>query len=169
MTETKYLTGKEYAAILSLFAAISHHAELFPLLRKRAELVPGLWEKMQTVEETTNSLLDGLLSTVPANKLRHIRTDIAHVKLYIKVEPPGAVPSVDTRGFSYVPTKTLNQLLCYTMEHECMMCDKTPTEARQCPIRDMFDNALPHEVQARDAAHCRYSDMSIGIGEELTA
>lgn len=165
MTETKYLSGREYAALLSLFAAISHHAELFPVLKKRAQMVPGLWEKMETVETATSELLDGLLSTIPGDKLKHIKTDISHVKLYIKVEPPGCVPSVDMRGMSYVPTKALNELMCYVMEHECMLCDKTPVESRCCPVRSMFDNALPHEVAALDTEHCRYSDMSIGTEE----
>ena len=40
MAEKRYLSGREYAAMLSLFAAISHYTELFPLLRKRADLVP---------------------------------------------------------------------------------------------------------------------------------
>ena len=162
MTETKYLSGKEYAALLSLFAAISHYGELFPVLKKRAEMIPGLWEKMQNVEELTNSLLDGILSTIPADKLLHVKADIQHVKLYIKVEPPGCVPSVDMSGFSYVPTKALNGLLCYVMEHECLLCDKTPVEARKCPIKKMFEDCLPHEVAAKDTGSCKYADMSIG-------
>lgn len=165
MNETKYLSGREYAAVLSLFAAISHHAELFPILRQRAEMVPGLWEKMETVQSDTGDILDGLLSTIPESKLRHIRTDVSHVKLYIKVEPPGCAPTVDMRGMSYVPTKSLNELMCYVMEHECLLCDKTPKEARTCPVRAMFDGALPHEVNAKDAEHCKYSDMSIGLEE----
>lgn len=166
MSETKYLTGREYAALQSLFAAISHHAEIFPVLQKRAQMVPGLWEQMMLVQEKTEGLLDGLLSTIPPDKLRHVNADIRNVRLYIRVEPPGCVPSVDMRGFSYVPTQVLNQILCYVMEHECLMCDKSPVEARKCPVRKWIDDALPHVVKATDKERCKYSDMSLGLEVE---
>jgi hypothetical protein len=157
------LSGREYSAVLSLFAAVSHFQTLYPMLKKRAELVPGTWEKMQETERLVQDILDAILATVPQEKLLHIKADVRNVKLYIRIEPPGCVPSVDMTGFSYVPTKTLNQLLCYVMEHECMMCDQTPVQARKCPVKEIFEKALPHEVSAQDSAHCRYSDMSMGL------
>lgn len=163
MTETKYLTGREYQAVLSLFAAVSHYAELFPLLKKRADLVPGLWDKMTKAQALTDEILGEIASTIPADKARHVLMDIQHVKLYVKVEPPGSVPTVDMTSYSYVPTTTLNELLSYVMENECLLCDKSPKEARKCQIRKIFTDALTHEVDAKDTDHCRYSDMSLDI------
>lgn len=165
LPETKRLTGREYSAMLSLFSAISHYIELYPILGKRAEMVPGTAEMMEQTKVLTNEIIDRLLGTIPPEKLLQMKADIQHVKLYVKVEPPGCVPSVDMTSYSYVDTRTLNELLCYVMEHECMLCDKTPTEARHCPFLKIFDKALVHEVNARDTSHCKYSDMSIGMEE----
>jgi len=164
MVEKRYLSGREYAAMLSLFAAISHYTELFPLLRKRANLVPGLWEKMEQAQALTDEILSEISATIPVDKARHILQDIQHVRLYVKVEPPGSVRSVDMTSYSYVPTPQLNELLTYVMEHECLMCDKTPVEARKCEYRKTFEGALAHEVDAKDTDHCRYSDMSLDLG-----
>lgn len=165
MQETKYLSGREYAALLSLFAAVSHYAELFPRLRNRAELIPGLWEKMEDAHHLTDEILEEIVRTIPQDKCKHMLADIKHVKLYVKIEPPGSVPSVKMDGFSYVPTPALNELLAYVMEHECMMCDKTPVEARKCPIRNTFKGALVHEVDAQDGEHCKYSDMIMNLDD----
>lgn len=165
MTETRKLTGREYSAMLSLFSAVSHYKELFPFLRKRAAMVEGTEEMMDEAERVTDGIIDRLLSTIPPEKLMQMRADMKHVKLYIRVEPPGCVPSIDMTSFSYVPTRTLNTLLCYVMEHECMLCDKTPVEARHCEFLKIFDNALVHEVNAKDTTHCKYSDMSMGLEE----
>lgn len=162
MPDRAPLTGREYAALESLFAAISHFQTLNPMLEKRSRQVPGLWRDMRMVDTKTRQILDGILSTVPENKLRHVLADCKNARLYIKIEPPGSVNTV-TMGFSYVPTKTLNELLCYVCEHECLMCNKTAVEARKCPVRKMLDNALPHDIQARDGEHCKYSDFTLGL------
>ena len=162
MQKTKPLSGREYAAVQSLFAAISHTQELLPMLEARAKMVPGLWRDLCMIRKVSGTALDRILLTVPPEKLRHISADVRNTQLYIKVEPPG-LHSMSVEGFSYIPTKTLNQLLCYVCEHECMMCDKTPVEARKCAIRQMIDDSLPHEVNVQDAEHCRYSDMAIGL------
>ena len=161
--ERRYLTGREYSALLSLFAQVSHFTVLLPLLEKRIKMVPGLWEKVTQAQELTDEVLREIPKTIPENKLRHVMADVKSAKIYIRIEPPGCVPSVDMTGMNYVPTKALNELMAYVMEHECLLCDKTPTEARKCPVREMFDGALPHEVVAMDTDHCRYSDMSMGL------
>jgi hypothetical protein len=163
----KPLSGKEYAALQSFFAAISHMAELIPYLKARAHMVPNLWRDLRMIETRLQTILDQLLLTVPPEKLRHISQDIRNTSLYIKVEAPG-IRTQSTEGFSYTPTKVLNQLLAYMCEHECMMCDKTPTEARRCPYRQILDNALPHEIKARDRENCKYADFVIGIEDEDT-
>ena len=163
---TKKLSGREYSAILSLFSAVSHYTELYPMLRKRAEMVPGTTELMEQVSEGTSEVIDRILGTVPPEKLRQLQADIKHVKLYIKVEPPGCVPTIDMTSYSYVPTKALNALLAHVMENECLVCDKTPEEARKCEYRRLIEKTLVHEVDAVDTEHCKYSDMVVGVERE---
>lgn len=157
------LSSREYAALMSLFAAVSHYSELYPILRRRADNLPGVWDAMKTAEEKTESVIDEILRTVPQKKLRQIKEELNHVKLYIRVERPGCVASLDTTPFSYIETKTVNELLQYVCEHECLMCDRTPTEARKCPYRKMIEDALPHTVNAKDGANCKYADLVLGL------
>ena len=163
MDSVKKLSGREYSAILSLFAAISHYEELFPMLSKRAEMVPGTDEMMKECSRMTGEIIDRILGTVPPEKLLQLKEDINHVKLYVRVEPPGCVPSISSKSFSYIQTRTLNELLAHIVEHECMLCDKTAEEAKKCDVRRMIDTALVHEVDAVDTDHCKYSDMGLGI------
>jgi hypothetical protein len=141
---------------------------LLPVLEKRARMVPNLWRDIRMVQTRLDGILSAILSTCPPEKLRHISADVRNTQLYVRVEAPG-LHSQSTEGFSYTPTRTINNLLGYLVEHECMMCDKTPVEARKCPMRKIIDSALPHEVNTPDGEHCRYSDMAIGLIEEGTA
>lgn len=161
MAETMPLSGREYAALQTLFATVSSLGELLPILEKRAKMVPNLYRDLRLMEAKATTALDAILRTIPADKLRHVATDVQNVQLYIKVQPPGL--RKQNPGFSYTPTATLNELLSYVCEHECLLCDKTPTEARKCEVRRMIEGALPHEVEARDGDKCKYSDMVLGI------
>lgn len=166
--DTMPLSGKEYAALQSLFAAISHLQVLLPTLEKRAKMRPNLWRDIRLVESLVDRITNQIITTVPQDKLKHVSADIRNVRLYIRVEPPG-LHSMGTDGFSYTPTSVINQLLAYVCEHECLMCDKSPRDARKCEYRRLIDAALPHEVDTRDGEHCKYSDMVIGIEEGETA
>lgn len=168
MQDTKPVSGKEYAAIQSLFAAVSHLQVLLPILEQRAKMRPNLWRDLCLINKLVDKSTTAILTTCPPEKLRHISADIRNVKLYVKVEPPG-LRSVSTEGFCYTPTKVLNNLLSHVCEYECMCCDKTPVEARKCEWRKLIDDALPHEVNAVDGEHCKYSDMTIGVETEETA
>lgn len=165
MQETKPLSGREYAALQSLFAAVSHMQALMPTLEKRAKMVPNLWRDMCLVSKLVDRITEQIVTTVPLEKLRHVSADIRNTQLYVKVEPPG-LHSIGVEGFSYTPTKVLNQLLGYVCEHDCILCDRTPVEARKCPVRKMLDGALPHEIRAKDGEHCKYSDMTLGMETE---
>lgn len=164
MPERMPLSGREYAAMLSLFAAVSHYSELFPVLRKRAESVDA-WDEMQEISTAAQAVIDKLFQTVPLKKLKQVSAELSHVQLYIKIEPPGCVRTMNTAGFSYIPTKTVNDLLQYICDHECLMCDKSAVEARKCPYREMIENCLPHKVDAKDSANCKFSDMMLGLEE----
>ena len=164
-TNERPLSGKEYAALQSLFAALSSLSVTTPTLEKRARTVPGAWRDLRMMQTKCDTVMQRLLTTVPVNKLRHIRADIEHARVYVKVEAPG-LNSMSTEGFSYVPTDTVNALLAYVCEHDCMLCDNTPEQARTCETRKMIEKALPHEIDAADGAHCKFSDISLGLDTE---
>lgn len=160
MSERTPLRGSEYSALQTLFAMVSGFTAGISFLQKRCEGI-GCWEDLQRVGDLAQEVLDKILLTVPEKKLMMIRTELENIRLHIKIEPEWAISK--TRGFSYIPTDTLNDLLNHLCQTECSMCDMTPVEARKCPHRKTIDDALPHEVDGTDREHCKYSDMVLGL------
>lgn len=160
MSERTPLSGREYAALQTLFAVVSTFTAGIDPLKKRAESI-GLWEDLKRIGDDADHILSRIALTVPENKLRHIRMDLDNIRLYIKIQPPGLTQM--TSGFSYTPTAALNGLLNFLCQHECCLCDKTAVEARHCEYRQLIDDALPHEVEGKDREHCKYSDMVLGL------
>ena len=155
-----YLRGREYSALQTLFGMVSTMEVCGPMLEERCRAA-GCWDTLQEAQRLAEKCMDGILATVPENKLRHIRTDLSHIRMIVKTEAPGI--STPVRGYSYTPTDTLNDLLNYMVQHECSMCDKTAQEARKCPYRLTIEESLPHEVDGSEREYCRFSDMVLGV------
>ena len=165
MSERTYLTGKEYAALQSMFGFVSAWEVGLPRLAARLSGA-GLTDKAAQVKALADEVLDGTLRTIPQNKLSHIRAELAHVTVYTKVEAPGIVTNHRTQ-YAYLPVQSLNDLLNHLIQSECILCDKDVADAKKCPHRRLIESALPHTV-GRDhgTQHCMYSDMVIGLGVE---
>lgn len=163
----KPLSGREYAALQTLFAVVSTWQETNTVLDKRAkEAGNGLWRDMRLMQSLAERVMARILKTVPVEKLRHVQADIRNTHIYVKVEPPGMPSMPDLKGYSYTPTETLNRLLNYLCEHECSMCDKTTTESRKCVWRKTIEEALPHDVGRVTSEHCKYSDLVLGLSTD---
>ena len=154
------LSGREYAALQTLFAIVSGFTSGIDPLKKRAESI-GLWEDLKRIGEDADHILAEIARTVPENKLRHVRKDLDNIRLYIKIQPPGL--EQHDPSFSYTPTAALNDLLNHLCQTECYMCNKAAVEARHCEFRKMIDAALPHEVEHPEYDGCKYSDMTLGL------
>ena len=154
------VSGKQYGAMQALFGVVSTFEVVPETLRDRAEAA-GCWEDIQTIRELSGKVMDKILSTVPENKLRHIKAELCNIRIVYKVLPPGLADGA--KGYSYTPTETLNDLLNYLVQHECCMCDKTAAESKHCPHRKVIEDALPHEVDGDDREHCKFSDMVLGL------
>lgn len=164
MSYTKPLSGKEYACLQTLFATVSTWQEASPIFEKRAkEAGNDLWRDLRLSQSIAERVMQKLLKTVPVEKLRHVQEDIKHTHIYVKVEPPGMSSMPGAKGYSYVPTGALNELLNYLCEHECSMCDKTSTESRKCIWRKTIEESIPHEVGRATSEHCKYSDLVLGL------
>lgn len=164
--ERRNLSGNEYAALQALFCVISTFAETSPRLEKRAKKArPGTWRDIRMIQSAAARVLDNLLETIPPEKLAHVRADIQHTKLYIRIEPDWAAPTVSTKGFSYTPTQTLNDLLNYLVGNECMFCTKSAKEARKCIHRKTIEDALPHSVPGGDNAECKFAGIALGLDD----
>ena len=160
MSERRPLTGREYTSILSLVGSLDAMTDAIPGLERR-----GQTEALKAALDTGAEALKAICDTVPLKKLARIQQDMRHTRIYTKVEAPG-IRTIDTEHHRYVPARVLNQLVDYVAQHECFLCDKTDVEARRCPIKEMMEEALPHELAYRATdGKCRWSGVVLGTGE----
>lgn len=163
--ERIYLNGREYAAIQSMFGFVGAWEVGMPRLTKRLEMA-GLKEKADQVKTLSDEVLNGVLRTVPINKLAHIREELAHITVYTKVEAPG-IKTCHNKQYAYLPVTALNDLLNHLIRSECVLCDLDAADSKKCPYRKLIEDSLPHTVgQDHGTEHCMYSDMVIGLGVE---
>lgn len=158
--EKRPLSKREYLGLLSLTGALDALADSIPMLATR-----GVENRLEASRDTLGGILHDVCLTVPTDKLRRIRRDMDNTRVYTKVEAPG-IRTIDTEHHRYVPAKVLNQLVDYVAQHECYLCDKSAVEGRHCPIRQMMEDAIPHEVEYKVTdGKCKWSGLMLGLGE----
>lgn len=161
------LSGKEYAALQTLFGMVSAWANdrSAGVLEKRAKAA-GIWDEVEQIETLCAKVMVGLFDTIPAKKLQHIKMDLKNTQILIRVTPPGMSALPEMKSYCYVPTYALNSALNHICQTECALCDKTDAESRKCEFRKTLDGALPHAVGKDESGHCRYSDLVLGLTVE---
>lgn len=153
------LKSREYTAILSLVGSMD------ALTHAIKGVDRGQGEQLKKALEIGGAALRAICDTVPLNKLRLIQQDMRHTRIYTKVEAPG-ISTVDTEHHRYVAAKTLNELVNYVSQAECYLCDKGETEGRKCPIREMMENAIPHELDFKPIdGRCKWAGVALNIGD----
>lgn len=158
--ERRPLRKTEYLGILSIVGALDALTDAIPALGER-----GQTEALEAVLQQGSEAFRAILATVPVNKLRSIDQDMKHTRIYTKVEAPG-IKTVDTEHHRYVPARILNAFVGYVIEHECLMCDKSATEARHCRYRELMEAALPNELEFKAADdRCKWSGVALDLGE----
>ena len=163
---TEPVSGREYAALQSLFAVISTITVSEPILEKRLRrLGGGVWRDFRLLAVKADRVMHALLSTVPVNKLQQIERNFSMTRVYIKTEAPG-IKTVDDTSYVYVPARALDYVLNIMIENNCLLCDKTEIEGRKCEHRRALEECLPHQVRvARGSEKCMYADLSLGLDE----
>ena len=156
------VSGKEYAAMQSLFAMISTLQVAEPVLEKRMRrLRGGVWRDWRMLQTKADRIMRALLSSVPANKLMQINRNFSMTRVYIKTEAPG-IKTMDDTSYVYVPARALNEMI----SANCILCDKTEVEGRKCPHRKALEECLPHQVNvARGSEKCKFGDLVMGFDE----
>ena len=165
-TFTEKVSGREYAAMLSIFAVISTFQVSEPVLEKRLrQLGGGVWRDWRMLVQKSDRVMRALLSTVPANKLAQITRNFEMTKVYIRTEAPG-IPTKSDRNWVYVPTSALDYVLNEMIGQHCLLCDQTEVEGRHCPHRQAIEECLPHEIRvARGSEKCKFADLVLGLDE----
>lgn len=161
------LTGKEFAALQSLFATVSTYEVVLPMLEERARTMceRGTWRDLRMLRKVSDRVIARLLATVPARKLQQTLMTLDHVRVYVKVEAPG-IRTKDPTSYTYVPTEALDCLMNTILDDHCLLCGKTEKEGRKCPLRQAILDAVPHDVKIdRESDKCMFADLSNGWGD----
>jgi hypothetical protein len=163
---TEPVSGREYAAMQSLFAVISTLQVSEPVLEQRLrKLGGGVWRDFRMLTTKADKVMRALLTTVPVNKLAQISRNFDHTRVYIKVEAPG-LKSKDDTNWLYVPASALDYVLNEMLGANCILCDKSEVEGRKCQHRKALEECLPHEIRvARGSERCKFADLIIGLDD----
>ena len=162
-SERTPLSGREYTKIQEFCGVVSLIADDAEGLKKRAKAAgKTTWRDYCLMLSLGRRILNDFLATIPLNKLEQINTELKNTVVYTKVEPPRACKTMDTTGYSYVPTPALNRLMNEVMDNRCSFCDMGKTEIRHCEIRKMFDDILPHRADGGNRSECQYAGIADG-------
>jgi len=162
------LSGREYNAIRELFGLMSALEKYMSLLKRRAQLQPGCWRDLRLVETKLERGLEGLLRTLPAEKLTQVQKDLQNTQVTVEVKPPAGLPRKMAESFSYIPTQPLEKLIKHVMDYECSMCEKSEKEGRKCKWRQIIEDTFPYNLPQPDSEHCLFSWMGWVLGEDRT-
>lgn len=162
MSERVKLSGREYAQIQIMFAALSALQETEKCLAKRCEIA-GIGDRLPSIIKEYESVLIDLLKTVPETKLAHLRKELDNTKIYVKVEPPGGAQTMSRETWSYVKTKALNHLISCCIDYNCLLCDKTKAEAKKCPHMAAIQGCLPHAIGVDHKDSCPLAGAALEL------
>ena len=135
------LTGREYTALLRLFAALTALTECESILEERLKTVPNGWRDYRMLKTRMSTELDGLLETVPLKKLVAIHRELKNVKIKLNIGPDAA--GSDDQVI-YVNEEAFLKLLDQIVAMNCMLCDKRGKEVKHCPWLQLIEDCLPY-------------------------
>lgn len=155
MSERKPLRKREWLDLQDLIGAV-----------EALDAAQGLIDRAPTIRaarDTAAQAFDEACRTIPTDRLVRIKQDLKHTRIYTKVEAPG-ITTVDTTQYRYVEAWALNRLIARVVDTECLMCDKSAADGKKCPLREVMEAVLPHELEytAPDGC-CKWSGLALGL------
>lgn len=135
------LTGREYTALLRLFAAQTALMEVEEVLKDRLKTFPNGWRDFRMLSTRMATELDGLLDTVPIKKLIAIQRELKSVKIKLQIGPDAA--GSDDQVI-YVNEEAFLKLLDQIVAMNCMLCDKKGKDVKRCPWLQLIEDCLPY-------------------------
>lgn len=161
------MTGKEYQALLRLFAAISALKEVDPILWDRLGLLSMGKCDYRNARKKLERITDDLLGTVPTNKLLAMQRELKAVKVYLRIGPDAAPHGQDQ--VIYVDEGAFLRLLDQIVGMHCLLCEKTGRDVKRCEWLKLIEDVLPYgpdpELDPADGT-CQIAGRSTIIDEE---
>lgn len=160
--ERKPLRRREYIGVQDLIGGVECIHEAMAALSERATET-GAMDTLLKAHDTAVEAYEQILASIPADKLVRIRKDLDNTRVYVKVEAPG-IKTMDSKLWRYVPAEVLNRLVDYVAKSECFFCDKSKEDGRKCQIRQMMEDAMPHELEYKSPdGCCEWSGLVLGM------
>lgn len=139
------LSRREYEAMKYSIACVNATLYMLEALKPRIrECMPkGFWRDANLVASIQKKLMDGILLTIPAEKLKIMQSEIQRYELYVRTA--GAAGYDNDEGDNVViPRQTLKDLANFAGETNCSMCMKTGKAARKCKLRKILADTFPY-------------------------
>lgn len=160
MREEK-LNYREYNGLRDLGAVLSIMAYIGEGLRKRFKDMGTEYEDAyKRITEDVQTLFDGVVHTVPRNRLAGLKQELLHTKLDIRTDYVGAEHLTD--NWICVKESAFVQIAKLAQGVECSMCMKRGREVKSCKLRQLLNDTLPYKTPApADPTTCVYAEQLI--------
>lgn len=136
------MAGKEYQALLRMFAAKSSLLEIDPVLWDRMGLVKNARRDFRLAIALLEKVSEAILSTIPTNKLLSMRRELGAVRVRIQIGPDAAPQGADQ--VIYVREDAFLRLLDQIVGMHCLLCDKTGRDVKRCEWLKVIEDCLPY-------------------------
>ena len=142
------LSKKEYDVILSIWGAINNFSMCEEHLKSRAQMIPHGWRDLKLFLSLGKRINDGILATIPPNKLENMKIDLNNARCEVKIikDFTGAA---EKEGWYYTSVDALNKLTEIVINDHCFLCEKNRADSKKCEIFKLIDRQLPWEVPPR--------------------
>ena len=131
--ERTSLSKNEYYALLELFGLVNSFNQYSAVLEQHCRSTPNGWRDLRLLTSTAERLMEKILLTVPLKRLTAIQKDLHFARCELKVVPDYTVEK-EKDGFAYVSNNALSNVVERLVNWECMLCDKSKGNAKQCKV-----------------------------------
>lgn len=148
------LSYREYNALRTVFGAVNAFEQYSSQLERRARGVKNLWRDMQLLRWMASSVMERLLKTVPAKKLKQIRNELEETVCEVKVR---GISGSKAKEYFYVEQQTLIDLCRFATELNCFGCQKSHEEAkRNCKLYKDIQSVFNYEFE--ECENCLFAE-----------
>ena len=136
---TARLQIEETDSLCGIYAAFSELERAKKTLDKRLSMIPNGKRDLGLVRTTLYRLVERILATVPAEKLKSLRRNMAYMHYRVYPVKPVSPPEDETVVFA----SDLAVLTQYAHKYACIACDR---DCNRCDLGKALDHTL---VQCR--------------------
>ena len=140
--------GKDFDAILGLYAAISELEGVEKAIERRVRSIPGGWRDLRCASAKLEKLGEDLMRTVPPEKLRNLRRMVPQVRFRIVL---GRQATEAVKGDATIIGFDDLDALIDAARDRCKVCtDWSRGKCDRCELGKVFDRVLRYDRKGAD-------------------